>query len=111
MLNKKVCGNIMMLYFFFLPSLGNALCLQNCQQEISKIRQFSDFGSSDGGGSQLSPSAQRNIRAGDVKNSVLGDMNIRVGHGRVDIRTESNSNNNTIDAGINSTIILGDMNK
>jgi hypothetical protein len=88
-----------------LPSLSNALCLENCRQETARISNFSGFENEN----TSSPHQQRNIRTGDVKNTVFGDMNIRVGHERVDVRTESNSNNNTIDANINSTIILGDM--
>lgn len=111
MISRTLYVTLLTLYFFLQPSLSNALCLQNCQHEASKMRRFSDFGSPSAGDAQPVPSEQRNIRTGDVKNTVFGDMNIRVGHERVDIRTESNSNNNTIDTGINSTIILGDMEK
>jgi len=95
---------------FLVPSLSYAICLQNCQKEAARIQGFSNGSRLDEMTSGM-PRPARNIEAGDVKNSVFGDMNIRVGHERVDIRTESNSNNNTIEAGINSTIILGDMNK
>ena len=101
---------IMLSYFILLPSLSNALCLQNCKQEKARFFEVSDIGSPSSGNVN-SPSADHNIRTGDVKNTVFGDMNIKVGHEHVDIRTDSNSNNNTIDANINSTIILGDMMK
>ncbi len=93
----------------FVPSTAGALCLENCQAEAERNYSFSDAGSAYA--PRPNSSGGRNIRAGDVKNSVFGDMNIRVGHERLDIRTESASNNNTIDATINSTIVLGDMNR
>jgi len=46
-----------------------------------------------------------------VKNSVMGDMNIKVGHEKLDINIGSNATENTVDASISSTIILGDMKK
>lgn len=101
---------ILALLILGFPSVSHALCLQNCQQEAAKIVDSQSYGSPYDAVSN-SPYRQRDISAGDVKNSVFGDMNIRVGHERVDVKTDSNSNNNTIDASINSTIILGDMNK
>lgn len=95
-------------FLLFSPSLSYALCLQNCQQETARLVDSQSF-SSPRGSISNSPYARGSISTGDVKNSVFGDMNIRVGHERVDIKTDSNSNNNTIDANINSTIILGDM--
>ena len=92
------------------PSIAQALCLENCRQEAAAIHSYDDFGDPDAR-AQNGGSGNRNIRAGDAKNSVFGDMNIRVGHERVDVRTESASSNNTIDASISSTIVLGDMNK
>ena len=99
---------IMFTYFVFLPSLSSALCLENCRQERSRFFEVEDTGSPSSGNIN-SPSSDRNIRTGDVKNTVFGDMNIRIGHERVDVSTQANSNNNKIDANINSTIILGDM--
>jgi len=110
MLNKKIYINILTLYFFLLPSLGNALCLQNCRQEASRIGTSRNSSYLDQMTSSMPPPV-RNIKTDDVKNTVFGDMNIRVGHEKVDIRTESNSSNNAINASINSTIILGDMTK
>lgn len=93
-----------------IPMVANALCLENCQMEAAAIRSYDGFGAP-GARPQERGSGNRNIRSGDAKNSVFGDMNIRIGHERVDVRTESASSNNTIDASINSTIVLGDMNQ
>jgi hypothetical protein len=101
---------ILTIMIFLSPSIAQALCLENCRQEAAAIHSYDDFGDPNAR-SQNAGSGNRNIRAGDAKNSVFGDMNIRVGHERVDVRTESASSNNTIDASIYSTIVLGDMNK
>jgi hypothetical protein len=52
---------------------------------------------------------ERSHNTGDVKNSVMGDVNIRVGHEKLDIRLDSGTEDNSVDASISSTIILGDM--
>lgn len=52
---------------------------------------------------------ERSHNTGDVKNSVMGDVNIQVGHEKLDVRIDSGTNNNSVDASISSTIILGDM--
>jgi len=102
---------VLALLILISPSVSHALCLQNCRQEAARIVDSQGYGSPYDAVSNSPYRQQRPINAGDVKNSVFGDMNIRVGHERVDVKTDSDSNNNTIDASINSTIILGDMNK
>lgn len=86
-----------------MPAVSYSFCLKNCRQEKSS----SSFDSSSYGYS--APYQEENTSMGDVKNTVFGDMNVRVGHERIDIKTETDSNRNVIDASINSTIILGDM--
>lgn len=93
-----------------LPALSFALCLTECRQGTSKPI-ISNDNHSVGYKSDEVNYRERSHNTGDVKNSVMGDMNIRIGHERLDIRMDSNSSNNSVDASISSTIILGDMKK
>ena len=91
-----------------IPASLKAGCLTDCEETNAVSRPANIYYD------QLASPYSSNYRdrshnIGDVKNSVLGDMTINVGHEKVDIRTDSNSNNNVIDTSINSTIILGDM--
>jgi hypothetical protein len=99
-------------FLFFVPSLSDAICLKDCTTKMPAASSVSfDNRSLLGPAYNNTTVRDRSPTIGDMKNGVAGDMNIRIGHERVDIRTDSNSNNNTIDASINSTIIMGDMNK
>lgn len=110
MKNKMIIAVIMLIGF--LPNLSHALCLNNCQQQQQSPKRFDspdpNSGESAAGGFRY---RERSNNTGDVKNSVMGDMNIRVGHEKVDIRMDSKSNNNTVDASVSSIIILGDTKK
>lgn len=97
---------------FFAPSLSDAICLKDCTTQMPRPSSISfDNRLLMGPAYNSTTIRDRSPNIGDMKNGVAGDMNVRIGHDRVDIKTDSNSNNNTIDASINSTIILGDMNK
>lgn len=110
--NKLKIAQIVLSAFFFLaPSLSDALCLKECTIQMPRPQISFDNRSLMGPTYNNTTFRERSPNIGNIKNGVAGDMNIRVGHERVDIKTDSNSNNNTIDASINSTIILGDMNK
>lgn len=92
-------------FFTALPAW--ALCMRDCSsttKPLSWPRAYRPYTS------QAEMREQsHNMR--DAKNSVLGDVNIHVGHKQLDLRTEGASHGNTIDASVNSTIILGDMKK
>lgn len=96
--------------FIFTSGHLEAICLKDCETTTPR-RAISLYGTSGQNSSSEMEYADQNSNMGDVKNTVFGDMNISIGHESVEISTESNSNQNTIDASINSTIILGDMNK
>ncbi|MFH1874954.1 MAG: hypothetical protein ABH859_07210 [Pseudomonadota bacterium] len=91
------------------PIYAQAMCVENCEAQAARpaIIDYGSFNQAQAGQMNF---RENSHNMGDVKNSVLGDMHIQVGHEKIDIRTESNSNNNQIDTSINSTIILGDMN-
>jgi hypothetical protein len=109
--NKDIlCASALLAFFFFFtPTLSQAMCLKDCGPAAPKFiaPPLLNWAVS----AQNFENRVKSPETGDVKNSVVGDMNIHVGHKRVDIKTDSNSSNNLIDASINSTIILGDMNK
>jgi hypothetical protein len=86
-----------------LPFDGNAICLNNCANNDARMK--GSFGSQD------VRHREKSHNTGDVKNSVMGDVNIRVGHDKLDINMDSKSKNNFVDASVSSTIILGDMKK
>ncbi len=93
----------------FIPKLGNAICFQNCQQAASTSSMTSLNDNSIGYQTDNLQYRERSHNTRDVKNSVMGDVNIHVGHDRMDIKMDSKSNNNTVNASVSSTIILGDM--
>lgn len=98
---------ILMLITMIMPMTADALCLQNCQ----KPNAVPTFNSVGGYQRNAVRSRERSHNTGDVKNSVMGDVNIKVGHEKLDIKMSSGAKNNTVDASVNSTIILGDMSK
>lgn len=102
---------LLMVFLFFLPTLSEAMCLKDCASSAPKFSIQPIINWPSNISAQNFENRDRSPDMGDVKNSVLGDMNIHVGHKKVDIKTDSNSSNNLIDASVNSTIILGDMNK
>ncbi len=111
-IQMKVAQIILSSLLFFSPTLSDAICLKDCTAQMPKASSVSfDNRSLLGPAYNNTTIRERSPTIGDMKNGVAGDMNVRIGHERVDIRTDSNSNNNTIDASINSTIILGDMSK
>lgn len=81
------------------PQPGAALCLKDCDPAAVKpnyqIDTYSREGSHD---------------MGNVKNSIVGDVTIKNGHERLEIK-DIKSKETFIDASINSTVILGDSKK
>jgi len=108
--NLAACA-LLMVFLFLLPTLSEAMCLKDCVSSTPKISAPPLLNWPSGISARNFENRERSPEMGDVKNSVVGDMNIHVGHKRVDIKTDSSSSNNLIDTSINSTIILGDMNK
>jgi hypothetical protein len=102
---------IIPLLSLLLPAMANALCLSECQKHPPSLAgsNLAESTASLNTVKMSSSGDKQNI--GSVKNSVLGDMNIRIGHQRVDIKTEDKAHHNVVDTSINSTIILGDMEK
>jgi hypothetical protein len=100
LLKIKLSGGILMALLMTSISPAEAICLNDCQSK---------------GGMQSRPeityqeNRRRSHNFGDVKNSIVGNVNIRVGHDRIDIGGFQGSNQNYIDASIHSTVILGDM--
>lgn len=102
---------LLIVFLFFFPTISEAMCLKDCVSSAPKLSMPPLLNWPSNISAQNLENRDRSPDMGDVKNSVVGDMNIHVGHKRVDIKTDSSSSNNLIDASINSTIILGDMNK
>ncbi len=84
-----------------LPATSRAICLKDCTSTAQRT-ESDRFDSGD--------YREKSHNTGNVRNSVMGDMNVNVGHKRLNLNIGSGSNN-TVDASINSTIILGDMKK
>ena len=109
---KKMIPNMVAglaaLFISLFPALSPGLCLKDCQK-ITAGPAGSPEPSSIGYMADSVRYRERSHNTGDVKNSVMGDVNIRVGHERVDIRLDSGTSDNLVDASISSTIILGDM--
>lgn len=92
------------------PATAMSLCFTDCQATTARLSfapQFSQVGKMNDSYNQR----ERSHNTGDVKNSVMGDMEIRVGHEKLDIKMDGGTSNSTVNASVNSTIILGDMNK
>ncbi|MBI2091882.1 MAG: hypothetical protein HYT75_02655 [Deltaproteobacteria bacterium] len=92
------------------PLNAGAICLNNCTSNDARMKESFQANLS-GGGFQDVRYREKSHNTGDVKNSVMGDVNIRVGHDKLDINMDSKSKNNFVDASVSSTIILGDMKK
>ena len=102
---RKSCVVIVGLMLLCGPLPGFALCLKDCSPSQAEakpaLRSFSSAEQRD-----------QSHNFGDVKNSVVGDVNIRVGHEHIEIGNfGESSKNNIVDASIQSTIILGDLKK
>ncbi|PIR18261.1 MAG: hypothetical protein COV46_00820 [Deltaproteobacteria bacterium CG11_big_fil_rev_8_21_14_0_20_49_13] len=84
----------------FASQYAHALCLEHCSENAKTGRalEHRDFSYRD-----------KSHNTGDVKNSVMGDVNIHVGHKKMDVKIDQGSGNNTVNASVSSTIILGDM--
>lgn len=89
-----------------LASDAHSLCVKDCEMKGVRPR-FDTFTANSG----MSPYRERSHNTGDVKNSVMGDVNIKVGHEKLNINIDSKGDDHMVDASINSTIILGDMSK
>lgn len=90
-----------------LSSVAHAVCLKNCE-DMTSSRTLKAIQPTEGGISFHQEPRQNSHNYGDMKNSVGGDMNIRVGHEKIEIGGLSNSTGNMIDTSINSVIVLGD---
>lgn len=91
-----------------LSGSAHSLCLTGCSEEKAAGHV------SAGGTLAAYPTGQFRYRDGshdtrDVKNSVMGDVNIHVGHKRMDVKIDQGSGNNSVNASVSSTIILGDV--
>ncbi|MBI4211090.1 MAG: hypothetical protein HY540_00485 [Deltaproteobacteria bacterium] len=101
-----ICGTAMI--FIAVPLTASALCLENCVDR--KPEPLASMALTSPQDTTIEPQMrERSHNTADVKNSVMGDVNIRVGHEKLEIRSEGTSHSNTVDASIQSTIILGDM--
>lgn len=107
---KRMILAALMVAGLFCGTSSFAVCLQNCTSESTSRQNAPNFNSI-GTGANRVQYRERSHNTRDVKNSVMGDVNIRVGHDKLDIKMDSNSSSNTVDASVTSTIILGDMKK
>ena len=80
-----------------------AFCVKDCNQS----RSFAP--SADLAGRQNLEYRQQSHNFGDNSTSVLGDVNVRVGHEHMEIKGMENTSNTMVDASINSTVIVGNM--
>lgn len=98
----------------FLTSLfslsANALCLRDCETSLvigKGSPQINYQSSRNSARYEGSFNREKSPNTGDVRNSVLGDVNIRNGHERVEING-IHSNHAMIDTSITSIVNLGD---
>ncbi|MBI4374295.1 MAG: hypothetical protein HY542_05400 [Deltaproteobacteria bacterium] len=107
-LQKKVIGALAIFSFLF-PGLSHALCLKECQmaQNSGQRGSINNMGPSTNTQNNQADQRYRSHNFGDASTNVMGDMNIQVGHEKIEIKGMENSTNSVIDASISSTIILG----
>lgn len=92
------------------PLSSQALCLKNCQS--GDTAQRGTIQTSAPSTNYQQNQADRRIGShnfGDTSTNVMGDMNIQVGHEKIEIKGMENSTNSIIDTSISSTIILGNV--
>lgn len=85
------------------PTLGYTLCLKDCKPGVNPSPSKTTF--------QYNEPRRNSHNFGDVKNSVLGDVQVRVGHEHIEIGGIGQGNQNYIDASVQATVILGDLKK
>lgn len=101
----KKAGIALFAILLAFPLTSEALCLKDCVS-TSSSPQFNNSTLS----YQPTEQRQESHNFGNNSTSVLGDVRIQVGHERVEISgPQSGSNNNFVDASVQSTIILGDL--
>ncbi|MBI2501087.1 MAG: hypothetical protein HYW02_06430, partial [Deltaproteobacteria bacterium] len=88
------------------PSLF-AFCLQECERGSAGRKGPSAIGSVGSIGWQSNDNRLRSHNFGNNSTAILGDMNIRVGHERIEINGMRDSQNSMIDASITSIVNLG----
>ncbi len=103
----KIIKPILIIFLVVFPLILNAFCMNSCKNTSSQqgtAPEFDGFPAPPANGTR-----QNSDDIGDVRNSIMGNVNIRVGHEHLSINMDSNSSANTVDASVSSTIILGDM--
>lgn len=91
---------IFIMFLLILPVSGWGICFKDCQTLPPTLEQ------------SPAPLLEQRIRSHnfrDVRNSVLGNVDIRVGHDHLEIGGIGQGNQNYIDASVQSTVILGDL--
>lgn len=101
-MKKKIVATSEVLLFLLISVQVDALCLKDCNKSTTESTSLSS------NHFQNSNNRDGSHNFGDVKNSIIGDVNIRNGHERLEI-TGMEAKQSMIDASINSTVILGDM--
>lgn len=101
---KNMRNVIIAIIIALAPMAASARCLQNCTQPGQDI-----LFNSTGYRTDSVQYREKSHNTRDVENSVMGDLNIHVGHERLEINMDKNSKSNTVDASVSSTIILGDI--
>ena len=99
-------GGVLLPILLF-SSLSQALCLKDCQS--SQRGTIRTAGPSTNYQQNQADQRVNSHNFGDTSTNVMGDMNIQVGHEKVEIKGMENSTNSVIDTSINSTIILGNV--
>ncbi|MBI2082501.1 MAG: hypothetical protein HYT76_02935 [Deltaproteobacteria bacterium] len=108
-LKKKVIGALAIFSFLF-PGLSHALCLKECQMgDTTQKGTIQNYGPSTNTQNNQADRRDGSHNYGDASMNIMGDMNIQVGHEKIEIKGMKDSTNSMIDASINSTIILGNM--
>jgi hypothetical protein len=101
--NKLVLKVLSTFLLLLSSSSSQALCLRDCSSEgltlKSPVQRKTQF--------QPPERRQKSHNFGDNNTAIVGDMNIHVGHNRIDIRGMSDSKNSMIDASVTSVINLG----
>lgn len=90
-----------MVGLLILPQLAEATCLQNCDNSSNTQLNNSSIGY------QSNERRTRSHNFGNNSTAILGDVNINVGHKRIDITGMKDSQNSMIDASITSIVNVG----
>ena len=101
---------IRVLMAFLLSLVGTsaeALCLKECQNSEGQIQPKNKISFHDSSRASRSFNREKSHDISNSKNTIAGDINLQIGHERIEIGN-ANSPNSNINASITSIVNLGD---